>query len=142
METLTYTGELTVTTCWCGIRHAVPKEMYDSALRSHNNGERYESIYCPVGHQWRFSGTTRSQQLEAELVRERNRTAAERAKHDQTKAELRATERRRAAAKGQLTKTKNRIAAGVCPCCNRTFQNLARHMGNQHPEFAVEQVTK
>ncbi|HEX9950777.1 MAG TPA: hypothetical protein VGB53_03340 [Rubricoccaceae bacterium] len=36
--------------------------------------------------------------------------------------------RRAAAQKGAHTRTKKRIAAGVCPCCNRTFQDLARHM--------------
>jgi hypothetical protein len=23
----------------------------------------------------------------------------------------------------------------VCPCCNRSFQNLRRHMATKHPEF-------
>lgn len=41
----------------------------------------------------------------------------------------------RRAQKGQNTRLKNRIAAGVCPCCNRSFQNVARHMAGQHPDF-------
>jgi hypothetical protein len=24
----------------------------------------------------------------------------------------------------------------VCPCCNRTFQALARHMNSKHPTYA------
>jgi hypothetical protein len=29
----------------------------------------------------------------------------------------------------------------VCPCCNRTFSNLQRHMAHKHPQFAkVEAV--
>ncbi len=31
---------------------------------------------------------------------------------------------------------RERIVSGVCPCCNRTFQNLARHIAGQHPDFA------
>jgi hypothetical protein len=31
--------------------------------------------------------------------------------------------------------SKERVSAGVCPCCTRTFQNLAQHMANQHPDF-------
>jgi hypothetical protein len=27
------------------------------------------------------------------------------------------------------------VANGVCPCCNRTFQNLARHMAGKHPDY-------
>tara|TARA_Y100000310_G_scaffold338946_1_gene430083 strand:- start:1163 stop:1354 length:192 start_codon:yes stop_codon:yes gene_type:complete len=45
--------------------------------------------------------------------------------------------------KGQVTKLKNRAKAGVCPCCNRTFQNLSRHMETKHPDFGeVIQIKK
>lgn len=32
--------------------------------------------------------------------------------------------------------TLRRIAAGVCPCCRRSFTDLARHMSSQHPDYA------
>jgi len=48
--------------------------------------------------------------------------------------------RHRIAIKGQLTKTKNRIANGVCPCCNRSFSNLQRHMSGQHPQFVSQEL--
>lgn len=44
------------------------------------------------------------------------------------------------AARGQVTRLKNRAAAGVCPCCNRTFHQLVRHMAAKHPDFAAEPV--
>jgi 4-hydroxy-3-methylbut-2-en-1-yl diphosphate synthase IspG/GcpE len=28
-----------------------------------------------------------------------------------------------------------RAKAGVCPCCNRTFSNMAEHMKKQHADF-------
>lgn len=37
--------------------------------------------------------------------------------------------------KGAHQRTKNRVAKGVCPCCNRSFTNLAKHMAGQHPDF-------
>jgi hypothetical protein len=37
--------------------------------------------------------------------------------------------------KGVKTRMANRIKHGVCPCCNRTFLNLQRHMTTQHPSF-------
>jgi hypothetical protein len=37
-----------------------------------------------------------------------------------------------------VTKIKNRVGHGVCPCCTRSFQNLARHMASEHPTFAAE----
>lgn len=43
-----------------------------------------------------------------------------------------------AAYKGQVTKVKRRVSKGVCPCCNRTFENLARNMESQHPAYGGE----
>ena len=37
--------------------------------------------------------------------------------------------------RGVATRMKNRIKVGVCPCCNRTFQDLAKHMASQHKDF-------
>lgn len=44
--------------------------------------------------------------------------------------------------KGVATRLKNRAAHGVCPCCNRTFQQLARHMSAKHPDFKTADVVK
>lgn len=41
--------------------------------------------------------------------------------------------------KGEVTKLKKRIANGVCPCCKRSFCNLAAHMKTQHPEYTKEE---
>lgn len=50
-----------------------------------------------------------------------------------------ANERRsKAAYKGQLTKVRRKVANGSCPCCNRHFENLRRHMLTKHPEYVVE----
>lgn len=128
MTTLTYTGRLTVTTCWCGIPHAVPEEMFDAALRAHNDGRDYTSIHCPLGHKWRFAATP---QVDHE------RKAAERARirEQQVRDQLLAAERSAIAYKGHATRLRKRAAAGVCPCCSRSFQNLKRHMDGQHPGF-------
>lgn len=28
-------------------------------------------------------------------------------------------------------------ACGVCPCCNRSFTNVRRHMTSQHPDYTI-----
>jgi hypothetical protein len=33
-QTLSYSGTLTVETCWCGCRHAIPSELSRQALES------------------------------------------------------------------------------------------------------------
>lgn len=63
---------------------------------------------------------------------------AERRRADRMRDEKEAAERRVSAAKGQVTKLKNRTAAGVCPCCTRSFENLKRHMATKHPAFTDE----
>ena len=39
------------------------------------------------------------------------------------------------AMRGVNTKLKKRVAAGVCPCCQRSFINLRRHMTTQHADY-------
>lgn len=129
MGTLTTTVELTITECWCGIQHAVPTTLYKHMERQHANGERQGGIYCPLGHSWTFSGKgaaqierERRERMEATLTHTRDQLEAERRSH--------------AATKGKLTKTAKRVAGGVCPCCNRSFVQLGRHMAIKHPDYA------
>ena len=98
-------------------------------------------FYCPHGHRAHYAeGETN----EAKLRRERDRLAQQVAQRDdeiKRQRELReAAERQAAAARGQVTKLKKRVTAGVCPCCNRTFAKLQRHMATKHPTFTAEEV--
>src|SRR5262245_9322902 len=111
MTTLTYSDTLVVTSCWCGIHVAVPENL----LRHVRNDSR-SGICCPLGHTFHFSDDYRTR-----YERERKRVEA-------TRELLAAEERSHAATRGHLTRTRKRTAHGVCPCCKRTFQQLARHM--------------
>jgi len=96
--------------------------------------EKGGSIYCPAGHLIRY-GKSNEQELRDELTRERARLDQTRAMLETVRQQRNHQERRAQTYKGHLTRTKRRIAAGVCPCCHRTFQALARHMKNQHPAY-------
>lgn len=113
---------ITETCCNCAVLFAIPKYLQDQLRDSH------DKFYCPNGH-----GQSYLSKSDAELANERaDRLAA------QVKMVGQRLERERkshSATKGKVTKLKNRIANGVCPCCNRTFANVARHMASQHPEF-------
>jgi hypothetical protein len=124
VSTITYTGSLQTCSCWCGIQLAVPTTLYEHAKDDDKN-----HIYCPLGHTFVF--------------RDNNRVAleAERRRHRATRELLHAEERSHVATRGHLTRQKKRIAAGVCPCCHRTFKQLARHMKAKHPDYSQE-VTK
>jgi hypothetical protein len=114
--TMEYTEKLTVTSCWCGIRLAIPDNLY-----SYVNHHKGKAVFCPLGHEFVFNDT-----IEERLARERQ-------EHRATRDLLAAEERSHAATKGQMTKLRKRVHAGVCPECKRTFQNLARHMESKHP---------
>lgn len=121
----TYSGytDLRVMACpVCGVTYAAPERLVDS-------GERDPDLYwyCPNGHHLHFPGKSEAQKLREA----RNELARERARHDQTVASLRAT-------KGVVTRQRaklERVSKGVCPCCNRSFTDLRKHMANKHPEY-------
>ncbi len=116
------------TCCNCGVRFAMTKDF--QAKRLENRGPN-NPFYCPNGHQQHYVGKTKAERLQ-EILDIRTKRLA------QVDEERKAAERRSAAARGQVTKIKNRVGHGVCPCCNRTFGNLARHMSSEHPTFTAE----
>lgn len=125
-NTITYSDTLTIMECGeCGITFAVPE-----TWRKHRQ-HTGETWYCPNGHS-RVYREPDIKRLERELAAANERIASERARRLSTQDQLEATERSRAAVKGQLTKVKNRIQKGVCPHCNRHFQNVERHMASKH----------
>ena len=107
----------------CHVEFAI-RPSHDASLRKHG-----DDFYCPNGHTLTYG------EGEADkLRRERDRLKQRLAQKDDTIQHL---EGSIAAHKGQITKLKNRASKGVCPCCNRTFQNLARHMKTKHPDYAT-----
>lgn len=133
-DTMTFTGELTIVTCWCGIKHAVPSSLRRYQLRQRDDGNDY-FIYCPLGHTHQPSGESTADRLRKQVVERDAALVRARQSHDQTKASLRETEMARRAEKGAKTRIKNRIANGVCPACNRSFKDLHSHMACKHPHF-------
>lgn len=120
----------TVIDCYrCGTLFAVPSDVNDELLRSGR------TFYCPNGHTQHYTNSTDKQLREA-----KDRLAREQARNDQLRAERDAAERRTRAAKGQVTKIRNRIGRGVCPCCNRSFADLRAHMATKHPDYAPRAV--
>ncbi|HEY0108085.1 MAG TPA: hypothetical protein VGB67_00570 [Fibrella sp.] len=93
-----------------------------------------KTFYCPNGHGQVYK-TTELAKAKEMLENARRRSAMAENRADWLARDLEAAKRSKAAIKGQLTKTRKRIANGVCPCCNRTFKQLDAHMTNKHPDF-------
>ena len=93
--------------------------------QKHDKGGYWNCPYCQSN--WGYG--------ESEIDRLKKKVEQEKKRTEWAKQDLKNTENKLRAAKGQVTKIKNRVSKGVCPCCNRTFQNLHRHMENQHPKW-------
>lgn len=121
----------------CACEVWIPDALYEAAHAS--RGENGISFYCAYGHAQHYPlGETTLDKMRRDRDRLVQRIAG---RDDEIKRqrELRKeSDRRASAARGQATKIKNRVGHGVCPCCNRTFGNLARHMETQHSTFTAE----
>lgn len=129
---------LVVTTCpTCHILFAIPKSLEASARRYPGDQPNGWQLSCPLGHTWWFPGRSVEQKLKAE----QERAARHAARADQAEAHARAMKGLATRRRNELAKVEARVAAGVCPCCNRAFQNVSRHMRAQHPGFGTEANT-
>lgn len=129
-------------TCGCGARQAMSREA-ESIYR-----QNHATFHCVHGHPRHWpAGETE----EDRIRRERDRLKQEIARLEEWSKMWEATandqrqraehERRRANGyKGRATRITKRAKAGVCPCCNRTFVNMARHMATKHPTFTPMEV--
>ncbi len=129
-----FTGETATTMrCWCSIQFVIPRSLFDYYKRM----DGAWSLHCPLGHTMVPAGQSEADKVRDELTREKHRAEQARAEADSWRRRNAVTDRQLSARKGQITKIKNRIARGVCPACNRTFENVGRHMATKHPTFAA-----
>lgn len=105
----------------CGTPFSMPEKIYQSC---YEDGGFFS---CPLGH-------SRGWNKGNKVVR-REHADLERKLSEQMRIATKQAERA-AKAEQEIKKMKKRASAGVCPCCNRTFQQLARHMKLKHPEHA------
>ncbi len=132
-EAQTYTGTLAVIVCGnCGITFGLDESRQRELQRTH------KSFYCPNGHYICYSGKSDADKLADERKRHARREVylsdqlgAAEADRDTLKFKVRAE-------KAAKTRIKNRVAKGVCPCCQRTFTSLGRHMKSKHPNFTEQ----
>lgn len=126
--------ELEAFTCGtCGGAYALSAR-YIAERRA--NGGRWRCPYCTGNATWGYDGQTEVEKLRKRLQIEE--AAKERAQQRATELSRSVDhERKRVQGyQGALTKIKKRIGNGTCPCCQRHFVNVERHMASKHPEYA------
>ena len=123
--------------CWkCKTEYALPRELYTAAKKSPDI-----SFWCPYGHSAHYpEGETDEQKLRRERDQLRQRLAQRDDVIQQEREAHEATQRQLRAQRGVVTRIKNRVGHGVCPCCSRSFENLNKHMKSKHPEYAKSDV--
>lgn len=119
----------TVQCCECGTLFGMTETF---RLKRQDDGATF---YCPNGHSQVYCKPriTELKEKNAELQRKLAQKDL-----DLTRALSRETLERHAKEKAEAAKLRAkkklaRVKNGVCPCCNRSFQNLAMHMQNKHP---------
>ena len=94
------------------------------------------TFFCPSGHPMDYPpGESEATKLKRQLEQTRNNLEA--AQGQAAIAKLERDEIARA-----HTRMRDRVRNGVCPCCTRSFQNLAQHMKTEHPEFGEKETFK
>lgn len=115
-----------ITCCACGIVFSVP--YYWEQCRR----EKHDGFYCPNGHSLSFPTESDAERFR----RERNMAIQEKARLEDEVKRLQAENNEAwgtaAIAEQKLKRHHKRASAGLCPHCNRTFYNMARHIKTKH----------
>lgn len=101
----------------CGCLFGLPAQLQDRLRNNHGD------FYCPNGHCNVYRGETQEEKVRKELKRKEQELANATIEKIQLQNELDKSNRKL-----------KRVQRGVCPCCNRSFGNLANHMATKHPD--------
>lgn len=134
---ITESVQLEVIRCHsCGYApFAIPTHM---AQQRRKDGKNF---FCPMGHTLAW-GESENDKLRQERDRLKQQVAYKDDEIAHQKRYRESAERSARAMKGVATRLKNRAAAGLCPCCGRSFRQLSMHMKKKHPDFRGADVVQ
>lgn len=112
----------------CGTHFALERAFH-KGVKEHGT-----DFYCPRGHKISYFESD-NQKLKKQLEEKERRIEFERRARQSAEKARDSALRSAASVKGKLKAQNERIKAGVCPCCKRTFKQLARHMECKHPNW-------
>lgn len=122
----------------CGLCAGVYALAENYAKKKQEEGGFWTCPYCakPWGYHKDGSELEQAKRL---IAAAQDRASANWQRYLEETERKAAVERRLSAEKAVVTRMRRRAAAGVCQCCKRTFQDLARHMQSKHPAYAAEE---
>ncbi len=128
-----YSSSLKITNCpTCGGTYALSAQFLDERR---DDGVGWHCPYCQNSIAYCKSETDR---LRQELERQKQSTAYQRREKERYLQHRNTLQRSRNGMKSVLVREQKKLARirrGVCPCCNRHFKNVQRHMDSQHPLY-------
>ena len=134
--TLTVSQDLvTETCCECGMLFAMTADFRKTRLERRPGDLTF---YCPRGHAQHYTGESEATKLRRERDRLKQNAAYLEDRRCAAEAEADYQRRRANGYKGHAAKITKRAKAGVCPCCNRHFTALERHMASKHPDYTAD----
>lgn len=123
----------TIICCKCEFPFAVTAATKERWVNEHT------SFNCPsCGTSQAFRGKTTEEELREALERSQREVKWQTEFKEEARQESNKLRHRLNGTKGYITKLKNRVGNGVCPCCNRSFKDLHQHMKTKHPKFNSE----
>lgn len=114
----------------CGGVYAIGERYHQKAREE---GTAWNCPYCRIG--WGFTNRGENAELKRKLAQAQTTIEHKEADMQHVRQQRDHAEYSARTLRGVVTKTKKRIGRGICPCCNRTFSQLADHMQSQHPEY-------
>lgn len=133
---LNFNQALSTLTCYkCGIVFAVPQY-----FRQKRNEDK-ECFWCPNGHSQAFV-ESKVQRLQKQLEAEKRSAEWWRLNSQSKDRTIKGQNIQIGKVKAKLKRTEIRVSHGVCPCCNRSFVNMQRHMKTKHPDYVEGNSSK
>lgn len=96
-----------------------------------------KSFYCPAGHSMSFH-ETELDKLRKQLENEKRNVEWYKNAAKSKDSQIKGVNIQLGKVKAKLHRTETRVSHGVCPCCNRSFMNMQRHMKTKHPDYVKE----
>lgn len=126
--TYTYMGTLAIIECaGCHMDFGITPAFVRRRRADH------KTFWCPAGCSNHYPG-------ESALERAQRERDAARAKATAVEDQLQAARDDAEQVRRTLVRERARFAAGVCPCCDRSFVEVRRHIETKHPDYDVTRL--
>ena len=109
----------------CGTAFWIERNIYDRRMEDGRN------FWCPNGHDQHFT-ELEATKLKRQLEQKNHEIESLKRSRDWAQSRTKGANIAAGKAKAQLRRTLERVHAGVCPHCQRTFKQLAAHMKSKH----------